>query len=92
VKLWICIYDLEYDLHGYHGLEVVTRPFGTLLDLDFNARVRSDPWFALVYVEVTALELIPQFLWFEITLSNGWVSFARIQYEIDDATLHAPLP
>jgi hypothetical protein len=39
VKLWIHIYDLEYDLWGYHGLEAVTRPFGNILDLDFDARV-----------------------------------------------------
>jgi hypothetical protein len=89
-KLWICIYDLEYDSQGYHDLEVVIRPFGNILDLDFNARVRFDLRFARVYVEVAALELIPRFLWFEVTRPNGWVFFARIRYEVEDATVHVP--
>jgi hypothetical protein len=39
---------------------------------------------------VATLELIPRFLWFEVTRPNGWVFFARIRYEVDDATIPMP--
>jgi hypothetical protein len=39
---------------------------------------------------VATLELIPRFLWFEVTRPNGWVFFAKIRYEVDDATIPMP--
>jgi hypothetical protein len=57
-----------------------------LLDLDFNSRVHFDLRFARVYVEVAALELIPRYIWLDITRSNGWISYARIRYEIDETS------
>jgi hypothetical protein len=40
LKVWIRIFDLEYDMRGYQSFAAVTQPFGNLLDLDFNTRVR----------------------------------------------------
>jgi hypothetical protein len=84
VKVWIKIFILEYDMRGYQGLKAIIRPFGNLLDLDFNTRIHFDLRFARVYVDVATLELIPPFLWFEVNRLNGWVSYVKIYFQIDE--------
>jgi hypothetical protein len=42
IKIWIRILDLDYDMRDYQGMVAVIQPFGSLLDLNFNTRLRSD--------------------------------------------------
>jgi hypothetical protein len=86
VKIWIKILDLDYDMRGYHGLVAVTQPFSTLLDLDFNIRIRTDLRWARVLIEITDISLLPSFLWFEVHRPNGWISFVKIRYELDTSS------
>jgi Domain of unknown function (DUF4283) len=92
VKVWIKIFDLDYDMWGFHGLQVVIQPFGTLLDLDFNTRTRTDLRWARVLVELADVSLLPAVLWFEVQRSNGWRSFVKVRYEIDTPPMSGSFP
>jgi hypothetical protein len=37
-----------------------------------------------VYVDVAVLELIPPFLWFEVSRPNGWVSYVKDYFQVDE--------
>jgi hypothetical protein len=82
-KIWIRIYDLDYDMWGYQGLAAITHPLSNILDMNFNTRSRADLRCACVMVEVAEIALIPASLWFEVHHPNGWVSNVRIIYEIE---------
>jgi Domain of unknown function (DUF4283) len=87
IKVWLKIWDLEYDMWSFHGLAAVTHPFGNLLDLDFGTKARSDIRCARVLVEVATLDLISAFLWFEVRRPDGWVSYVRVRYVLDGTTV-----
>jgi hypothetical protein len=69
-----------------HDLVAVTQPFSTLLDLDFNTKIRTDLRWARVLIEIADISLLHSFLWFEVRRPNGWILFVKIQYELDTAS------
>jgi hypothetical protein len=56
---------------SYHKLNVITHPFGNLLDLHFGTRARSNLRCARVLVDVATMDIISLFLSFEVSMPNG---------------------
>jgi Domain of unknown function (DUF4283)/Zinc knuckle len=86
LKIWIRIFDLDYDMWGYQCLAAVVHPFGKLLDVDFNTRTRADLCFARILVEVADVAMIPPCLWVEVCRSNDWVSYVKSRFAVEELT------
>jgi hypothetical protein len=61
-------------LRGPKALHGFVQPFGKLLDLDPATSTRSHLRWARGMVEVASRDLIPPFLWFELTDNKGFMS------------------
>lgn len=60
------------------------KPFGTLIDIDYNTRFRTNMNWAHVLVEVVDREVIPPYLWFEVNRCIGMKSNVKVCYTIED--------